>query len=132
MSPIQLFERARDQWLGRPGPISGEDLADDVVVEWPFAAPGLPSRIEGREAFLAFANPQRAALPFRIDDCTTTAVHETRDPATILVEYTLSGTVLPSGRRAAAGFVAVITAHDGRITRWREYQDTAAMAAALQ
>ena len=131
MTPHEAFDSMRDQWLTGPGALSGDGLADDVVVEWPFAAPGRPRRIEGREAFLAFAGPERAALPLRIDACDVRAVHDTTDPATIVVEYSLTATALATGRRATAGFITVLTVHDGKVTLLREYQDTMKMAAAL-
>jgi uncharacterized protein len=106
-------------------------LADDVVVEWPFAAPGRPRRIEGRAAFLAMARPSRAALPFAFDEFTVEAVHETSDPDVLVVEYRLGGTVTTSGERRSAAFISVIRVRDGRVVLWREYQDTMAIAAAL-
>jgi ketosteroid isomerase-like protein len=106
-------------------------LAEDVVVEWPFAAPGRPRRIEGRGAFLAMAGAGRAALPFRFDEFTLDAQHETADPDVVVLEYRLGGTVTTTGERRSAAFISVIEVRGGRIVRWREYQDTMAIAAAL-
>ncbi|WP_154814461.1 nuclear transport factor 2 family protein [Actinophytocola xinjiangensis] len=50
---------------------------------------------------------------------------------TLVIEYELAGTVLTTGRRAAARFIAVARVRDGQVTHWREYQDTHAMAQAL-
>lgn len=127
MTPRDLFDRMAQDWLGRPRPLTGDLFADDVVVEMPFAG----FRVAGRQRFLDFANPQRAALPIHFDECRTIAVHDTTDPANIVVECELTGTATHTGRLATAPFVAVLTAHDGRITRWREYQDHAAVQRAL-
>lgn len=127
MTPRELFDRMSQEWLGDPGPLTGEWLAEDVVVEMPFAG----FRIQGRTEFLNFTNPQRAALPVRFDEVRTLAVHDTSEQSTIVVEYELTGTATHTGRQATAPFIAVLTAHHGRITRWREYQDHAAITAAL-
>ena len=131
MTPYEVFQSMRDQWLHAPGELPGDHLADDVVVEWPFAAPGRPARIEGRERFLAFAGPERAALPLRIDACDVRTVHATTDPGTIVVEYSLTATALATSRQATAGFITVLTVRDGKVTHLREYQDTMRMAAAM-
>lgn len=129
MTPHDAFARMRDRWLS-DSPV-GDDLADDAVVEWPFAAPGRPARIEGRAAFLAFAVPSRAALPLRIDGCSVNTIHSTGDPSTIVVEYSLTATALATGRQATADFITVLTVRDGKVVLLREYQDTLKMAAAL-
>jgi ketosteroid isomerase-like protein len=128
MTPHQIFDDMRDQWLAG-GTLTGSRLADDVVVEWPFAAPGRPSRIEGKEAFLAFAGPSRAALRLRVDACDIRAVHDTTDPATVIFEYSLTATA--NGEQATADFITVLTVHNGLVTHLREYQDTLRMTAAL-
>ncbi|MBE1491249.1 nuclear transport factor 2 family protein [Plantactinospora soyae] len=131
ITPRDLFHRMRRQWLDHPAALTGEDLADDVVVELPFARPGQPSRFGSRQQFLEFANPQRAMLPVRFDDCRTVAIHDTTDPHTIVVEYELTGTSTKTHRQSTAAFVGVLTVRDGKIALWREYQDTAAILEAV-
>ena len=131
-APREVFERMRRDWFGAPTPLTDDLLTDDAVIEAPFAPAGHPKRFEGRQAFLAYANPRRAVFPVRFDACRTTAVHDTTDPATIVVEYELTGTSTTTGRQATAAFIGVLTTRDGRIAHWREYQDTAAIAQALR
>jgi ketosteroid isomerase-like protein len=126
-----VFEQMQRNWLAHPAVLTGEHLADDVVIEVPFAPAGHRNRFEGRQEFLDFAIPQRAALPVRFDECRTLAVHETQDPATIVVEYELTGTLLTTGQQSTAGFIGVLTVRDGKVARWREYQNTLAILQAL-
>ncbi|MBO2453633.1 nuclear transport factor 2 family protein [Actinomadura barringtoniae] len=119
----------RRRWLNDES--IGDLLAEDVVLETPFAPPGRPTRIEGRDRFLAIAEPQRAALPVRFEAAPVLAVHDTLDPEVIVVEYELAGTITTTGRKASAPFIGVLRARDGKIVQWREYQHTQAMAAAL-
>ena len=67
----------------------------------PFAPPGSTRRYEGREKFLAFATPGRAAFvqQFTIEEVRSVAIHETTDPEVIVVEYELAGTINATGRQ---------------------------------
>src|SRR4051794_30530104 len=103
-----MFDLMQRRWLGDAGLLTGDLLADDVVIEVPFAPPGRPNRFAGRQEWLAFAEPQRAAFPLRIDQCRTLAVHQTTDPGTIVVEYELTAST-PSGRSGTAAFIGVLT-----------------------
>jgi hypothetical protein len=129
-SPRDLFQQMQQQWFGPVAALTGDLLADDVIVESPFAASG-PHRIEGRQQFLDFANPRRATFPVRFDACRTLAIHDTTDPDTIVVEYELTGTSTTTDRRATAAFIGVLTARDGKVALWREYQNTLAIQRAL-
>lgn len=82
--PVDVFELMCAQWLAKK---PFEDvLDDDSVIEAPFAPPGQPNRIEGRDAFRAYAEPQRAAFPVHFEDVRDVVVHETTDPEVIVVE----------------------------------------------
>lgn len=105
--------------------------APDVVVETPFARPGQPKRFDGRTAFLDATRASRESLPVQFEELRWTAVHQTADPAVLVLEYELGGTVLTTGARASAAFVAVARIRDGLIVGWRECQDALAIADAL-
>jgi ketosteroid isomerase-like protein len=128
--PREVFERMQQQWLGAATGLGEDLLAEDVVIEVPFAPPGRPRRFEGREQFLAFAEPERAAFPGRFEEVRNVVVHETADPEVIVVEYELAGTVTTTGRRAAAPFIGVLRVRDGKTVHWREYQNVLAIAEA--
>lgn len=129
--PRDVFGRMKQRWLANRADAIDSLLADDAVIEAPFARPGMPRRFEGRDEFLAFALPERAELPVRFDECREIAIHDTTDPEVIVVEYELAGIVTTTGHRARAPFVAVLRVRNGQIAGWREYQDTAAIARAL-
>ena len=138
VTPREAFARFQNRVLnfgastGEAGEWSAEELyAEDLVVEFPFARPGTPRRIEGREAFAAFAEPQRAALPVRFLGFRDVVVHDTVDPEVIIAEYELAGTHTRTGHSASARFAAVIRVRDGKVVLWREYQDTRAIEDAL-
>lgn len=127
MTPREVFERMSQAWID-----GGEDLcAEDVVVESPFARPGRPKRVEGRAEFRKIAEAGRAALPVTFEECHIIAIHDTTDPQTIVVEYELVATLNATGERHSALFIGVLTVRDGKVVRWREYQDTAKIDAVL-
>jgi uncharacterized protein len=123
----------QEYWLSNSTDVHGfaDQLADDVVIETPFAPPGRPRRVRGREQWLAIAAPGRAALPARFEECRNVVVHETADPEVIVVEYELAGTVTTTRQPASAAFIGVLRVRDGKIVHWREYQDTFAIVQAL-
>jgi len=106
-----------------------DDLwTEDAVVEMPFAPTGSQRRCEGRDAFFALARAGQAALPVRFTGARNVVVHETNDPAVVIAEYELAGTITTTGQHASAAFIGVLTVRDGRIAGWREYQDSLAIS----
>ena len=129
--PREIFAQMREHWLSNgPSPL-GDNLAEDVVIETPFAPPGRPRRTEGRAACVAFTETGRAGLPVRFEECRNVVIHETTDPEVIVVEYELAGTVTTTNQPAAAAFIGVLRARDGQLAHWREYQNVLAIAQAL-
>jgi uncharacterized protein len=130
-TPHEMFQLMLQRWLSQSAGLTGDDLTDDVIVEMPFAPPGRPKRIEGRQPLLDHITPQRAAFPVRFDAGRVLAVHDTTDPDTIVVEYELTGTSLKTNKQSSAAFISILTMHDGKIALWREYQNTHAIMQAL-
>ncbi|MEV6300992.1 nuclear transport factor 2 family protein [Actinoplanes sp. NPDC051861] len=131
MTPSEIFASMRTRWLANRPTYDPDLLADDVVVETPFAAPGHPTRREGKQQVLAFTEAGRASFPVHFTDCRDVVIHQTADPDVIVVEYELVGTHTTTGVSAAAPFIGVLRTRAGKLTHWREYQHTLAIAQAL-
>jgi ketosteroid isomerase-like protein len=106
-----------------------EVYAPDAVHEFPFALPGVPSRLEGREEIVRWVAAGWEAGVLRYERYRTLAVHDTADPATIVVEQEAIGTSAVTGAVALPNIV-VLTVRDGRIAHLRDYVDLLAAAAA--
>jgi hypothetical protein len=126
---LAMIERMGTAWTGDPAAWDHE-LAEDVVLETPFAAGGARTWV-GREEWIAFAGPSRGQLPVRFDEFTVIAVHLTLDPEVAVIEYELGGIITSTGRRDHARFIGVLRVRDGKIAGWREYQNTHAILSAL-
>ena len=130
MTPSEIFDSMRARWLANLPTYGADSLADDVVIETPFAAPGRPTRTEGKQRVLEYTQAGRAVFPVLFDDCRNVVVHETADPEVIVVEYELVGTHRATGVTASAPFIGVLRTRDGKLAHWREYQHTLAIAQA--
>lgn len=130
MSALDVLERSRDAAINR----SVEDMrrlyAVDAVHEFPFAFPGMPSRLEGRDRIVAWIAELWQANPLTYARYVTLAIHRTDDPDTIVVEQQAIGTSTVTGEFALPN-IQVLTAHDGQIARLRDYVNVPAAAAAL-
>ncbi len=96
-------------------------LAEQFVQEYPYPPmTGVPERIEGRDAFIAFAAAGMSAFApyaFRI-----AAVHELMDPMSLIVEYTSHTRLLANDTPYSNRYIGVFHVDgDGKIDRWREY-----------
>ncbi|MEV4764866.1 nuclear transport factor 2 family protein [Micromonospora chokoriensis] len=131
MTPSEIFDSMRVRWLANLPTYEASSLADDVVIEEPFAAPGCPTRTEGKQRVLEYTQAGRAVFPVRFDDCRNVVVYETADPEVIVVEYELVGTHTATGVTASAPFIGVLRTRDGKLAHWREYQHTLAIAQAV-
>lgn len=126
--PLALYEKMKQNWLDGLPELDEDLWTDDVVVETPYSG----RRIEGKAAWLAHAREGRATMPpVRFDEVREIAMHETKDPEVVVVEYELTGTALATGKQGTGRFVGVLRVRDGRIAHWREYQDVVAMAETL-
>lgn len=96
---------------------------DDVVFELPYTDP--PKRTTTRAE--AEANIAAAFTVFRFE-LTITAVHECVDPDELIIEFTGSGTYLPTGAPYANVYIAVFRFRDGRICHQREFFNPATTA----
>lgn len=126
LTPRQAFDAFQRNVLAGSVGLSEEMCTPDLVVEQPFAPHDAARRITGYAAFRAFAEAAQAAIPIRVTECTDVVMHEGADAELGIFEYSLTATV--GEHSASAPFIVVCRMRGGRICRWREYQNAAAMA----
>ncbi|WP_369390628.1 nuclear transport factor 2 family protein [Streptomyces sp. CG1] len=93
--------------------------AEDGVMEFPFAPPGWPGRLQGREAIAAYMR----AYPDHIDlhEFPGLRIHRTAAPETIVVEMRGVGRLVETGAPFDMTYIAVVSVRDGRFTSYRDY-----------
>ncbi|WP_224388782.1 nuclear transport factor 2 family protein [Pseudonocardia sp. ICBG1293] len=93
--------------------------APDGTMTFPFAAPGSPRALAGRDAVAAYgAGYNDLLLPAAVVD---EVRHTTGDPDTLVVEFAVRGTVVASGADYTLRYVAVVTVGPEGITAYRDY-----------
>jgi ketosteroid isomerase-like protein len=118
---------------GLNGLVDGADFfdihAEDVVVEFIITVPTYPRRIVGREALAElYADYGNSIVQTGSSD-----VHRYHDPekSSVILEYTMHGTVVSTGAPYVNRFVSVISIEGRKIVHWRDYLDPLAVFAAF-
>lgn len=120
-SPREVVER----FMRATADNAWDDLADlyapDVVIEIPFAPPGVPKRTEGRERlrerFKSIAGWRR------FERAELLAMHETQDSEVVVAEWSAHGQVTATGRSFTFSYIMVVRVRDGRIVFSRDYSN---------
>ncbi len=93
-------------------------FTEDGVLEFPYAPPGYPTRLQGRDELRAhMANFPKA---FRIE-MKDVRIHETVDPTLVIAELRCEGVALETGRPYDQTYISVVETWDGRISRYVDY-----------
>ena len=95
-------------------------FAPDAVIETPFAPPGAPSRLEGREAIRAYSR-HVIASPLRLDEYEVTELYQTQDPEVVIVEMRGKATLTTTGQSFAATSVQILRIREGQILLFRDF-----------
>jgi uncharacterized protein len=129
-TPADVLARRRQLILD--GDIDGfADLfAPDGVIEAPFAPPGAPSRLEGREAIREYSRHLMAS-PLRLADFEVIELYQTQDPEVVIVELRTRGTITTTGRPFTATSIQVLRIREDEIVLFRDFADPRVLADVL-
>jgi ketosteroid isomerase-like protein len=96
-----------------------ELMADDFVMEFPYARPGMPLRVEGREAVLVHL--MKVGQGVTVDSASGLVVHETQDPEVVILEFDGHGRSLRTGEPYEQRYISVIRARGGKMVHFKDY-----------
>ena len=122
VTPADVLARRRRLILSGDADGFADLFAPDAVIEAPFAPPGAPSRLEGREAIREYAR-HIVASPLRLEDFEVVQLYQTQDPEVAIVEVRATGTVTTTGRPLAATSIQILRIRDGQIVFFRDFAD---------
>lgn len=115
----------------RPNAETFPDMfAADVVLEYPFAPPGLNTPIAGRDAIIA--NFQRIRPLLRIDGVADVSEIEVSDPDMVVLEFTGHGEGLITKEAYIQRYISVIRMRDGNIVHYKDYWNPIAFLQAVK
>jgi ketosteroid isomerase-like protein len=120
-TPQEILEQSHALFIKRDADGIADLMAEDVVVENPFAPARLPDRIEGREKFRRHLTERLASTPVELHAFDSVVVHETTDPDVIITEFTLRGRIPSSGHEFSRQYIQVMRVRDGKVVLWRDY-----------
>lgn len=129
MNPRELVDHALGLLLAKDMAAFAKLWALDGIMEFPFAAPGYPARLDGRAAVEEYLSGYPDILDIR--EFPEKTVHQTLDPEVVIAEFEAAGIVVATGQPYRMRYIAVITVRDGEIRRYRDYWSPLAAAEAM-
>jgi uncharacterized protein len=129
MTPADLFRHSLRLLLDKD--IDGwVDLCDDdVLLEFPFAPDGFPSKLEGRAAVAAYMRGYPDSIDLR--EIPQLDIHQLLRDDTVVAEWRGRGRIVATGAAYDMPYVAVVTVRNGRMTHYRDYWNPLAIPGSL-
>ena len=121
-TPADVLARRRRLILNGDADGYADLFAPDGVIESPFAPPGAPSRLEGREAIREYSR-HVVASPVRLEDFEVAELYQTQDPEVVIVEMRAKATLATTGRSFAATSIQILRIREGQIVLFRDFAD---------
>ena len=128
-TPREVAEQVHKMVAGE-GVVFADLFAADGVLAYPFAAPGQPPELRGRDAIRAFFAGLDARELFAMEGVDA-LVWETDDPEVVVTEITHYGRSKVTGTPYRLTALGVIRVRDGEIVRYDDYMDPIALARLL-
>jgi uncharacterized protein (TIGR02246 family) len=122
-SPTDVLARRRSLILSGDADGFAGLFAPDGVIESPFAPPGVPSRLEGRDAIREYSRRVMAS-PVRLEDFEVAELYQTQDPEVVIVEMRVKGTLTTTGRSFEATSIQILRIRAGQIVLFRDFADS--------
>ena len=124
LTPREVFGLKQERMVRLDTHGQAELFAESGVLEIPFAPPGVPNRIVGREAIRAVTSAAVATAlrgQREADGHHNEVVHETTDPEVIVAEFTARTRDRVTGETYEAAYIQVLRIRDGQIVLFRDY-----------
>ena len=121
-TPADVLTRRRRLILSGDADGFADLFAPDGVIESPFAPPGVPMRLAGREAIREYSRRVMAS-PLRLEDFEVAELYQTQDPEVVIAEMRATGTLTTTGQSFAATSIQVLRIRDGQIVLFRDFAD---------
>lgn len=94
-------------------------LADDAVMEFPYALPNSVTRLDGKPEIVKFLSWFRDFL--QLTEVEHVATHWTASRTVAILEYEGAGRIVQTGRSYHQKYISVLTVRGERISHWKDY-----------
>jgi uncharacterized protein len=132
-TPREVAELVRQMVAGE-GVVFADLFAADGVLNYPFAGPGHPPRLQGREAIREFfdgmARSDSREL-FEQEGGVTAVIRQTDDPEVVIAEIRHHGWSKAANAPYSLTALGIIRVRDGEIVQYDDYMNPIALATAL-
>jgi uncharacterized protein len=129
-TPREVAGQVRKMVAGE-GVVFADLFAPDGVLTYPFAPPGQPRELRGRDAIRSFfAGAGQSRQMFAIEGVDA-VVRETDDPEVVVTEITHHGRSRVTDAPYRFTALGIIRVRDGQIVRYDDYMDPIALARLL-
>ena len=129
-SPREIAEEVRRMVAGE-GVVFADLFAADGVLTYPFAPPGQPRELRGRDAIRSYFGAMGQARELFAMEGIEAVVRETSDPEVVVAEITHHGWSHVTGAPYRFTALGVIRVRDGEIVCYDDYMDPIALARLL-
>jgi uncharacterized protein len=130
LSPREVAEQVRRMVAGE-GVVFADLFAADGVLAYPFAPPGMPAEVAGREAIRGYFAGAHAGRELLAMEGVEGLVRQTDDPEVVVTEITHHGWSKVTRAPYRFTALAVVRVRDGQIVRYDDYMDPIARARLL-
>jgi uncharacterized protein len=129
-TPREVAEQVRRMVAGE-GVVFADLFAADGVITYPFAGPGHPEELKGRDAIRSYFSRMGQARELIEQEGIDQVIRETDDPEVVVTEITHYGHSRVTGDPYRLPAIAVIRVRDGEIVRYDDYMNPVAIAQML-
>ena len=129
-SPREVAEEVRRMVAGE-GVDFADLFAEDGVLSYPFAMPGQPAELRGRETIRAHFAGMSRARDLLVMEGVEALVRQTDDPEVVITEITHHGWSRATSEPYRHLALGVIRVRDGEIVRYDDYMNPVAVARLL-
>jgi ketosteroid isomerase-like protein len=127
----EIVELVRKMVAGEEGVVFADLFAADGVMAYPFAPPGMPPELRGREAIGAFFSQLGPSRGQFVMEGVDARAWEADDPEVVISEITHYGQSNATNAPYRFTALAVIRVRGGEIVRYDDYMDPIALARLL-
>ena len=129
-TPREVAELVRKMVAGE-GVVFADLFAADGVLTYPFAFPGQPPELRGRDAIREYFGRRAGSRAAFVMEGVDAVIRETDDPEVVVAEITHHGHSTVTDAPYQLKALGVIRVRDGEIVRYDDYMNPLALATLL-